>query len=155
MKTYTNKIIIIMVAAFMVASCDDPIELDPISDIGSGTFYKDANEVDLAIIGTYASLHEKQLNEWVVTELRSDNTQLSFDNSQNANIPYRQLDQFVSNSLNEFTTAYWRASYKTVGLANHVLENLEVVDDEVLKAQYAGEARFLRAHSLFNLTRLY
>ncbi|MGB5983054.1 MAG: RagB/SusD family nutrient uptake outer membrane protein [Nonlabens sp.] len=155
MKTYTNKIFTILVAAFMVASCDDPIELDPISDIGAETFYKDANEVDLAIIGTYASLHEKQLHEWVVTELRSDNTQLSFDNSQNANIPYRQLDQFVSNSLNEFTTAYWRASYKTIGLANHVLENLDVVDDEDLVAQYEGEARFLRAHSLFNLVRLY
>lgn len=154
------KSIIYNIAAFilllnLMTSCEDAIDLQPISEIGAGEFYANQEQVNLAVVGIYQSLHEKQLHEWVVTELRSDNTQLSFDNSQNANIPYRQLDLFVSNPLNEFTTSYWRASYKTIGLSNHVLENLAVVDNPDLAAQYEGEARFLRAHSLFNLTRLY
>ncbi len=155
MKTYIYRTAALLLFTSLIFSCDDPIDLEPISDIGADGFYNTPEQVNLAVIGAYQSLHLKQLDEWVVTELRSDNTQLSFDNSQNANVPYRQLDLFVSNPLNQFTTSYWRASYKTIGLSNHVIENLGVVEDEVLKAQYEGEARFLRAHSLFNLTRLY
>lgn len=155
MKNYIIKITAVVAIIVGFQSCDDPIDLQPISDIGADGFYSNTNEVNLGVIGIYNSLHLKQLDEWVVTELRSDNTQLSFDNSVNANVPYRQLDRFVSNPLNEFTASYWRASYKTIGLSNHVLENLAVVDDIDLAAQYEGEARFLRAHSLFNLVRLY
>ncbi|WP_164510845.1 RagB/SusD family nutrient uptake outer membrane protein [Nonlabens xiamenensis] len=155
MKTTLIKIAAALLLINCIVSCQDAIELEPISDIGADSFYSNTDEVELALIGAYKSLHLKQLDEWVVTELRSDNTQLSFDNSQNANVPYRQLDRFVSNPLNEFTTSYWRASYRTIGQANHVLENLAVVDDPEVAAQFEGEARFLRAHSLFNLTRLY
>jgi len=136
-------------------SCEDSINLEPISDIGADGFYSSTEEVDLAVVGIYSSLHLKQLDEWVVTELRSDNTLLSDDNSQNANVPYRQLDRFVSNPLNEFTASYWRASYKTIGLSNNVLANLGAVTDANLALQFEGEARFLRAHSMFNLVRLY
>lgn len=155
MKTYIYKIAALLVIATALHSCEDAINLEPISDIGTDGFYANTNQVNLAVIGAYSSLHEKQQDEWVVTELRSDNTQLSFDNSQNANVPYRQLDQFVSNPLNEFTSSYWRASYKTIGLSNHIIEAIDVVDDATLAAQYEGEARFLRGHSLFNLVRLY
>jgi hypothetical protein len=155
MKTYLYKIATVLLMINFLISCEDAIDLNPISEIGAGNFYTNQSQVNLAVIGTYKSLHLKQRDEWIVTELRSDNTQLSFDNSQNANIPFRQLDRFVANPLNEFTTSYWRASYKTIGLSNHVLENLAVVEDQELAIQYEGEVRFLRAHSLFNLTRLY
>jgi hypothetical protein len=155
MKSYIYRTAALLFVINLMVSCDDPIDLEPISDIGADSFYANQEQVNLAVVGIYQSLHLKQRDEWIVTELRSDNTQLSFDNSQNANVPYRQLDRFVSNPLNEFTTSYWRASYKTIGLSNHVLESLAVVTDPDLAIQYEGEARFLRAHSLFNLTRLY
>ncbi len=155
MKKHIYKIAVLLTIIVGFHSCDDPIDLQPISDIGADGFYANTNEVNLGVIGIYNSLHLKQIDEWIVTELRSDNTQLSFDNSVNANVPYRQLDRFVSNPLNEFAASYWRASYKTIGLSNHVLENLAVVDDANLATQFEGEARFLRAHSLFNLVRLY
>ncbi|WP_172443319.1 RagB/SusD family nutrient uptake outer membrane protein [Nonlabens agnitus] len=155
MKTYILRTAAALTILLSLQSCEDAINLDPISDIGADGFYSNTQEVNLAVIGIYNSLHLKQLDEWVVTELRSDNTQLSFDNSQNANVPYRQLDRFVSNPLNEFTASYWRASYKTIGLSNNVLANLDAVTDAELGLQYEGEARFLRAHSMFNLVRLY
>ncbi|MDP5077202.1 MAG: RagB/SusD family nutrient uptake outer membrane protein [Nonlabens sp.] len=155
MKNYIIRITALLAIIVGFQSCEDAIDLQPISDIGAEGFYSNTQEVNLAVVGIYNSLHLKQRFEWIVTELRSDNTQLSFDNSVNANVPYRQLDRFVSNSLNEFTASYWRASYKTIGLCNNVLVNLDVVDDPTTALQFEGEARFLRAHSLFNLTRLY
>ncbi len=155
MKTYILKAVFIAIAVTAFQSCDDPIDLEPISDIGTDRFYQNTEQVNLAVVGIYSSLQLKQLDEWIVTEMRSDNTQLSDRNSENANIPYRQLDRFVSNPLNEFTASYWRASYKTIGLSNNVLENLAVVTDPDLAIQYEAEARFLRGYSLFNLVRLY
>jgi len=155
MKKYILRSAALLLVITAIQSCDDPIDLQPISDIGAETFYQNTEQVNLAMIGAYSSLQGKQEFEWIVTELRSDNTQLSFDNSQNANVPYRQLDRFVSNPLNEFTASYWRASYKTIGLSNNVLENLGAVDDADLALQFEGEARYLRAMSMFNLVRLY
>lgn len=155
MKTYILKAALLVIAVLGLQSCDDALDLQPISDIGTDRFYQNAEQLNLAVVGAYSSLHEKQRYEWIVTELRSDNTQLSFDNSQNANVPYRELDRFVSNPLNIYTTNYWRASYKVIGLSNNVLENLGVVTDPALAAQFEGEVRFLRAHSYLNLVRLY
>lgn len=155
MKTFILKTTALLCVILSLNSCDDAIDLQPISDIGADRFYQNEEQLNFAVVGIYSSLQQKQNLEWIVTELRSDNTQLSFDNSQNANVPYRELDRFVANPLNEFIANYWRASYKTIGLCNNVLANLEVVTNPEKAMQFEGEARFLRAHSYLNLVRLY
>ena len=50
---------------------------------------------------------------------------------------------------------YWDDTYAVIYRANDVLANLGVVDDPTLRAQYQGEAQFLRAMLYFNLVRLY
>src|SRR5690606_18488228 len=118
-------------------------------------FYSNAEEVGFAVIAIYNSLHNIMNVEWMVTELRSDNTYMNVDSSSSSDIPLRTLDRFEVISTNEHVEEYYRSSYSLIALANRVLENLEVVNDENLRNQYEGEARFLRAHAYFNLVRLF
>ncbi|MFT4154312.1 RagB/SusD family nutrient uptake outer membrane protein [Parafilimonas sp.] len=52
--------------------------------------------------------------------------------------------------------AYTRWNYKTIQRCNWFLENVDATPmDDTLKAQYKGEARFLRAYQYFIMSQLY
>ncbi len=157
MKNYFNIIIktIFFSVLLTSVSCNDLLDLQPISEIGSEDFYKDASEINLAVIGVYNSMHLMLDKEFVLTELRSDNTYMSPRNSETVNVPYRQLDRFVLTSQNIYVEDYWRACYRTISLSNNVITQIGVVEEESLAKKYEAEARFLRAHAYFNLVRLW
>ncbi len=147
--------ILLVITAVLGTSCEKQLNLEPISDISAGVFYNNANDIDLAVVSTYNSLYGVMNKEFVVTELRSDNTYMSPQNSETSNVPYRAADRFVLNSQNIYVQEYWRALYRTVSLSNNVIAHIDVVENEELAGQYLGEARFLRAHAYFNLVRSY
>lgn len=155
MKRYIKPILKVLPVLLLVCSCSEKLDLQPISSIGEDSFYQDANDINLAVIGIYSSLHGMMDKEFVLTELRSDNTYMSPRNSETANVPYRQVDRFVLNSQNIYVEDYWRACYQTISLANNVITQIGVVDDIDLANKYEAEARFLRAHAYFNLVRLW
>lgn len=157
MKLYTSSFfkIIGLSAALFFASCNETLDLQPISEIGADGFYKDANEVDLAVIGIYSSLHGMQNREWMLTEIRSDNTYMNPNSTETKDLAVREIDRFVQNSQNVYLKEYWQACYRTINLSNLVLKNLGVVTDDALRNKFEGEARFLRAHAYFNLVRLW
>jgi len=148
-------IFILMVFFSGIVSCDDDLYIEPESETTTDYFYSNAEEVGFAVIAIYNSLHNIMNVEWMVTELRSDNTYMNVDSSSSSDIPLRTLDRFEVISTNEHVEEYYRSSYSLIALANRVLANLEVVNDENLRNQYEGEARFLRAHAYFNLVRLF
>lgn len=156
MKTkYISIFPLLAILSLLLVSCEEELDLQPISDIGEEEFYTNTNQINLAVIGIYNSLQGMMNKEWVLTELRSDNTYMSPRNSETANVPYRQVDRFVLNSQNIYVAEYWRACYRTISLANNVISQIDVVENEDLKNQYEAEARFLRAHAYFNLVRLW
>jgi len=157
MKLYKSpfiKIICLSTALFF-ASCNETLDLQPISEIGADGFYKNAEEVNLAVIGVYSSLHGMQNREWMLTELRSDNTNMNPNSTETKDLAVREIDRFVQTSQNVYLREYWQACYRTINLSNIVLKNLSVVSDDALRNKFEGEARFLRAHAYFNLVRLW
>ena len=159
MKTYKivlkNIRFLFLGAAFLFVSCDETLDLQPISEIGVGEFYKNQQEVNLAVIAVYSSLYDMQNREWMLTEIRSDNTYMNPNSTETKDLAVREIDRFVQSSQNIYVQEYWKACYKTINLSNIILQNLQVVADENLRNQYEGEARFLRAHAYFNLVRLW
>ena len=151
----TLTIALALVVSSFFTSCDDTLDLQPISDIGAEEYYTSTEQINLAVVGIYSSLHDLMDSEWILTELRSDNTYMSPQNSETANIPYRQVDRFVMNSQNIYVEDYWSACYRVTNLANNVITQIDVVTDEDLKDRYEAEARFLRAHAYFKLVRLW
>lgn len=139
-----------------LAGCD--LDLQPISEIGEGDFYKDATEMNYAVIACYNGLHGPMKNEWMLTELRSDNSRLyNTATSSTANTLLMELDQARVSSTNERVYEYWYATYHNIARCNSVLKpaNLQVVEDTKFRNQLEGETRFIRAYHYFNLVRLF
>ena len=153
-KSLSIKIICLSTALFFT-SCNETLDLQPVSEIGADEFYKNADEVNLAVIGIYSSLYGMQNREWMLTEIRSDNTYMNPNSTETKDLAVREIDRFVQNSQNVYLKEYWQACYRTINLSNIVLKNLDVVGEPVLRDKLEGEARFLRAHAYFNLVRLW
>lgn len=156
MKIINNIYKLSLLAIFIgFSSCDDALDVAPESYVSSSNFYKNSEEVNLAIVATYSSLYTMLELEWNVTEMRSDNTFISPDRTPDSDIDRFTLDRLTVAPTNRYSSGYYRACYSTIALANRVLENLEIVQDLDKRNQFEGEARFLRAHAYFNLVRLF
>ena len=159
MKKYKMAVksikVIALSTAFLFSSCNETLDLQPISEIGVGEFYTTPAEVNLAVISIYNSLYGMQNREWMLTELRSDNTFMNPNSTESKDLAVREIDRFVQSSQNIYLQEYWKVCYRTINLSNVVLQNLNVVADQEQRNQYEGEARFLRAHAYFNLVRLW
>ncbi|WP_299212046.1 RagB/SusD family nutrient uptake outer membrane protein [uncultured Aquimarina sp.] len=137
----------------LMVSCD--LEEDVISFRSDDNFYQNQEELNRGVIASYSGLYDVMSVEWNITELRSDNTFTNPDRSPESDAPRFTLDRLTVDTNNSINQAYYANCYKTIALANRILANLDVAEDQDLRNQYEGEAKFLRALMHFNLTRLY
>lgn len=144
--------------AFTIAlsSCD--LDISPDSYIAEDFFFENEAQMNTAVIGCYGGLRSPLEYEWILSELRSDNTRLG--NSKTTNEVYLQLvalDQGIMNSNNLNIKNYWEGAYKNINDCNTVLtpQNLSVVENLKRREQYEGEALFIRSYHYFNLVRLF
>ncbi|WP_295935751.1 RagB/SusD family nutrient uptake outer membrane protein [uncultured Alistipes sp.] len=148
------KYIGLSVIALLLGACN--LDQYPYSETAADEYVKDAAAVNNLVIGTYNGLHGVMYYEWAVTELRSDNARMRINNSTSQDTKLiEQLDQATITTAHEWVKVYWNNCYITIDRANKVLANLGVVNDPTTRAQYEGEAKFLRAHIYFNLVRLW
>lgn len=148
--TFISSLILIFI------SCD--LNLQPISEIGEGSFYKTTEEIGSAVIACYNGLQRPMENEWMLTELRSDNSRLyNLTTTSTDNTLLFDFDQSSVSATNQRVFEYWEAVYHNIARCNTVLneEYLNVIAEEDIKNQYEGEARFIRAYHYFNLVRLF
>lgn len=160
--------------AFIIAgvfsACNKVIDIDPISNVGVNSFYRNYNEANTALTGCYNGLQQALYNEWMMTELRSDNSLQGVPNSSSANnIELNDLDMFTLNPTHPQVYNYWMNTYRNIRSINYVLKSLgatysngqtaigngTAVMEQAQKEALAGEALFLRAYHYFNLVRLF
>jgi len=150
------KIIFISSLILILHSCD--LNLQPISEIGEGSFYKTTDEMSAAVIACYNGLQRPMQNEWMLTELRSDNSRLyNLTTTSTDNTLLFDFDQASVSATNQRVFEYWEAVYHNIARCNTVLkeEYLNVIKEDGLRNQFEGEARFIRAYHYFNLVRLF
>lgn len=150
---FINFNIYVLSLTLLMVSCD--LEEDVISFRTDDNFYQNQEELDRGIVASYSSLYDVMSVEWNITELRSDNTFTNPDRSPESDAPRFTLDRLTVDTNNSINQAYYANCYKTIALTNRILANLDVAEDQDLRNQYEGEAKFLRALMHFNLTRLY
>lgn len=139
-----------------LASCN--LNIVPDSYIADEFFYENASQINTAVIGCYGGMHAPMEYEYILTELRSDNTRMRISSTTNeVNIQLAALDMSTMEPTNLNIRNYWEATYKNINNCNTVLapENLAVVENEKQRNQYQGEALFIRAYHYFNLVRLF
>lgn len=168
-----KKLHYIFILSFVVlSSCKKVIDLYPESNLNTGTFYSNNDEVKAGLTGCYNGMQNPLYREWQFTELRSDNSYMGSPGSTNSfNRDLSDLDEFIPATTNDAVYRYWLDTYYNIRSCNIVLEKLGVSYDpasgaislanitipisEANRRQYAGEALFIRAYHYFNLVRLY
>ena len=154
-----KKIFYFLIATIMLVSCsDDFITLTPPSDLSSEGFYKTETDMNQAVLSAYQRLRDLYNGQYVrLGEIRSDNTTYSWLSGNPAN--EKGVDEFASPLLpeNNFITDTWNTSYNLILRCNLIIDRIEDIPftDNNKKAQYEGEARFLRALMYFYLNRIY
>ncbi len=154
-----KKLIYISALFMVLAACEDALDLAPSAAISSATYFTTDQELETGVIAMYDAIqgvnststndnHGIQY-EFYITEMRSDNTRTKASEGEAA-----QFESFDIRSTNGIVLDYYRSMYNVIFRANTVLENIDVASD-ANRAQFEGEARFVRAYAYFNLVRLY
>lgn len=159
MKKYT----LLLIAGLAITSCDSLIDVQPQSAISSETFFRTPAQVNQAILGTYGYLQLLYRGTgwdgaFVMLEMRSDNTTYQFNVDNRGALHAEQIDEFREQSDNVVLQFFWQTSYQAIYQTNIILDRIESVNyenNESLKNQHVGEAKFLRALNYFNLVRLF
>lgn len=160
---YSN-FLIILIAGYLLTSCEDFLDPEPTSAIKTENFYTTAGELELGLIAIYDAIqgvNDNQLDEYrgvqvefYVTEMLSDNSSTrspDADDSSDAG----QFENFSVQTNNGISANYYASMYRIIYLANVVLGSLDVVQNETTLLKIEAEAKFLRAYAYFNLIRLY
>lgn len=149
MKNY--KILFTLFAGLLfLSSCNDYLNLAPISEIGSNGFYANNEQVEAGVIAIYDGMQTMVQTEYAVTEIRSDNSKTRNSEGEGA-----QFESMNVDPTNSTVSGYWSNNYNVIFRANIVLEHLGAVTDAAKKIQFEGEGKFARAWCHFNLVRAF
>ncbi len=152
-------IIIIATLFIGLASCgEDFLNPSPTANISATGYYLTEAQLESGVISMYDGIqgvnststndnHGIQ-REFYLTEMRSDNTKTKSSEGESA-----QFESYAVQSTNGIITDYYRSMYDVIFRANTVLENIDVANTK--RAQFEGEAKFVRAYAYFNLVRLF
>lgn len=155
-----------------LSSCNNIIDLSPQSNLNTGTFYSNQVEISSALTGCYSGMQKALLEEWTLTELRSDNSVMGATASTSqVNRDLTELDMLYPSTSHAGNYNYWLATYYNIRNANLVLNALganynenfgtlsfgeiKISIDETTRKKLSAEASFIRAYHYFNLVRLY
>ena len=157
-----NKIFKVLLLAFIVTTaftaCEkDFLDVEPKGRIASENFPTTDAEAKMAIVGTYNLMQWNYNRVWnsafFVKLLPSDDSNAGGANSGD-NVQLHQIDDFTHVSDNTGFQDVWEGFYKTISLANTIIEVLPE-KDLTSKNQIIGEAKFLRAFNYFELVTLF
>ncbi|WP_190809558.1 RagB/SusD family nutrient uptake outer membrane protein [Flagellimonas sp. S3867] len=152
---YTFLIVIVFLGLF---SCEDELDIVPITEKASNNFYSNEQELESAVTGVYAQLQNGGLYGLDLIGVGEISAEDSFEEiAANDGGRFGQLDDFSTNAGNDLVGDIWRESFKGIQRANTVLNRITDIEyeDSSLKTNRIGEMKFIRALLYFNLVRLY
>lgn len=130
--------------SFMI-SCEDLDPEDP--NNFQSTEVEDAN---LFAVGMYQAYQKIPANEYLITELRSDNAVSDSGNGDLGNAESYNITPDYGEGSN-----YWANNYSVVLNANLIIENEDTLQDTAEGQKSLAEAYFMRALCHFNLVRTF
>jgi propanediol dehydratase small subunit len=155
------KILFSAVLAVTFSSCEKFLDMKPLNNgiyvSGSAdTVYKTANDVESALAGAYGDFKNEywELDYFVNGDAQSDDAYAGADNPANF-----QIDDYKIDATNSNVSRDYAYLYSSIGKANVVINNVEIVPDPNLsdqrKKEIKGEASFIRAFMYFQAVQLW
>jgi hypothetical protein len=150
-------ILIVTVSVFSLTSCDDFLDLQPISEETSANGYNTASQIEAALVGSYESFQSAEYYVWDninYSDVRADNAYAGGDNTELFAVDKLQITPTSSRLYKN-----WSNIYNAIAKANLVLLKVDGVNDvnftEERRKQIKGEALFLRSYHYFTLVKLW
>jgi len=116
--------------------------------------YASGEEAEAALAGLYSEFRNEywELDYFFNADAQSDNAYAGADNPANF-----QIDEMRIDAINSNVSRDWAYLYSTIGKANEVINNVDLVQDldADRKAGIKGEAAFIRAFHYFQLVQLW
>lgn len=157
MKFLRNiKIIVFAILALFAMSCDDFLDLEPISEETTAVAYTKASQIEAALTGAYETFQSDAYiwNNVLFTDVRSDNYYAGGDNPEMFEMDYLKITPTNSKVMQS-----WSNIYNGIQKANLVLDKIVGINDPNLtderRHQIIGEAYFLRAFHYFSLVKYF
>ncbi|WP_281756544.1 RagB/SusD family nutrient uptake outer membrane protein [Neptunitalea chrysea] len=137
-------------------SCNDQLDLKPISQETADNAYNTASQIEAALTGVYESFQSSQYYAWdhvIFQDVRSDNNYAGGDNTE-----IFEFDNIDVNTTNSRIMSAWSSIYNAISKANLVMEKAPLVEEGITderKDQIVGEALFLRAYHYYTLVKYF
>lgn len=147
------KFSILSILIILGISCQDKLELTPISQLSEPNFYQSETDYIIAINGAYNGLRSEFGDIVLFGDIRSDNTIPVLSGTVTTRTDFNDFSILPNNiAIRE----QWENSYNTISRANAILDRIDdaaIADN--LKSQIKGEALFIRGLVYFNLVRIF
>ncbi|MDW5288026.1 RagB/SusD family nutrient uptake outer membrane protein [Formosa sp. PL04] len=154
-KLIYSTIIILLIS---VSCSDDFVEIPPVGVLDASTFFEDEANTEQALIGIYDLMQYNYSRDWTaayfVKMLPGDDV-IAGGSSATDQPMLVEISEYTDISVsNPAITSVWNLYYRTIALANTVIENVEKGDLSNKKFVLA-EAKFMRAWCYFELTTMW
>jgi hypothetical protein len=145
-----KKLAIFISIISLLACEDDIINLSPVSELTTSNFYESEVDFQNALISAYDVLQEKNSNDFIMSEIKSDNgTEMKYQYETD-------IDNFSVSQTNELVSEFWKIAYKGIFRINILLEKITDADfADQQRNIIIGQAKFIRAYIYFDLVRYF
>lgn len=155
-----SKIYILAISSLLtLSSCDENLQLYPLTQISEGNFYNNQLELEQAVNDVYRQLGRLADARSVADlygELYSDNTYIAF---QLGGTPVDDpISRHEIRPSNDRILTAWNNTYNSIYICNniiHQLQNTNVEVEESLKSRWIAEATLVRSFAYFNLVKAF
>jgi hypothetical protein len=153
MKKILIAAITLSMGTAFLSSCEDSLELQPQQSLSTDLAFADKRSAEGSLVGAYSLAQDLEVFGAIpqsIADYQSDNVEFigSFPT-------FQEIFQYNTLSDNGSISTMWRDNYRVIIAANAVIKNVPGVVDPTFsaaqKAQFVGEAKFLRAIVNFQL----
>lgn len=148
------KVIIAVILLITLNSCKDFLDVVPETVVTPTNFFQSQQDFEQAVGGVYAPLQDLYEQDWILTEMRSDNTHFIFDVGNRGSKPEEDPATFLVENNNRNVEDKWSDNYLIISRANQILDMIDNVDfDQQAKDNLKGQTHFLRAFAYYDLVK--
>lgn len=154
-----NKIFSIILFMAIITGCrKNFLELETLDQASVNNSFKTSDDANRAVLGIYDITQQNLSDFAVLTERTTDNAiSQAAIGMASAQGDIREIIQYKYTGENGYMRNMWNNYYKGIAASNQLIERIENIafGNPAIKAQYIGEAKFLRAYFYFNLVRFF
>ncbi|MDX9748335.1 MAG: RagB/SusD family nutrient uptake outer membrane protein [Paludibacter sp.] len=149
----------LLITVGLFTACEDFLTEKPESVLTQVDFFTTPTRINQGVLGSYAGLATTLRDEWVFTEIRSDNTcQDNTGSSTLARIDQTDVALFRTSPSLPLLLDYWYKVFQNISNVNAVLPSVKdntYLPIESQRAQYEAELLFIRALHYYNLVNFF